>query len=277
MRKVPARGITPTKGLRLAARGCGLACVAWLGGLILLAAELAHLPYSVDWPSSLVVALLLSLGSMFFWQMDVRQTMRAEQDGQRQWLKLLLVGRQDIEAALVQLTSLHSDLNELIAQSDQPQLHQIWRDVVLRTHRAESEYLQAPLESALTIQDALNTGLEELALQLRSLQIAFSHGTHQSQLIYQLHEAISALQPLLLDSSKARTSLSRASAEHQAHSRSLDALPDQPFEMWRHRLRALQKQLRRLEQSLLMGLGETITTAQSSPDLMKKLEPRGPV
>lgn len=274
MRKMQARSVT--KGIRLAARGFSLAFVGWMGGLVLLACELAHVSYVVDWPSSLVVALVLGLGSVLFWELDTHQSTHSEQAGQRQWLKLLLVERQEVESALAQLRSLHSEVTALIHQSDQPRLHQIWRDVVLRTHSAESEYIRDPLESALSMQATQNQGLDELTQQLRSLQIAFSHGTHQTQLIYQLHDAMTALQPLVSDSKKAWTILSRVCEEHQAHSRSLESLPDQQFEMWRQTLRSLQKQLRTVENSLLLGLGENLTTTRSSPDLMNRFEPKGP-
>jgi hypothetical protein len=263
--------------LRRAAQCASLACLAWLLGLALVAYDAWHLAYAVDWAPSLVLALLLGVVMGGLWQLHGTQVLREERMARKQWLKLLMVQRQEVEAALHQLLATHASVTQVISESDQPQLQQIWTDVVLHAHRVDAERLSSPLEAALSSQASLNADMEQLAQQMRNLQIQFSQGAHQSQLMYRLHDVLTSLQSLLAQSQSTWLSLSQARADQLAHRQASNIPADTQFDAWRHNMRLLQKQLRAVEQSLRSGLGETVAPTHSSPELMKWLEPGGPI
>ena len=263
--------------LRLAAQCASLACLAWLGGLALLAYEVWHVAYPVDWAASLVTALVLVILMGGLWQLQGTQVLQEERMARKQWLKLLMVQRQEVEAALHQLLATHERVTQVISESDQPQLQQIWTDVVLHAHRVDAERMSSPLEAALSNQASLNEDMAQLAQQMRNLQIQFSQGAHQSQLMYRLHDVLASLQYLLAQSESTWLNLSQARADQLAHRQASNTPADAQFEAWRHNMRLLQKQLRAVEQSLRSGLGETVAPTHSSPELMKWLEPGGPI
>lgn len=270
-----ARGSSRVRSgfLRRAAQATGLAGLCWLTGLALASGDLWHPPYPIDLPLSLVVAAMLTLASSVLWHLFARQVRQEAMAGRKQWLKLLLVQRQEVETALQKLVASHTHVSEVIAASDQPRLQEIWTDVASHARDVHSEQLA----SALAMQASLSAGLEDLSGHMRGLQIQFSQGAHQNQLIYQLHDVLSSFETLISQSNTAWSQLSKLQA-HQPHALAgQDMQPEQQFEAWRQNLRALQKQLRAIEQSLRVGLGEAIVPLHSSPDLIKRFEPRGPI
>lgn len=276
MLEAQASSLVRARHLRRAAQATGLACLCWLAGLTLVLYDLWHLPYPLDLPSSLSVAIMLTLSSWGFWHFFSRQALRDEQASRKKWLMLLLVQRQEVETALNELTAAHTKVSEVISESDQPRLQQIWTDVVMHAKRTHADQLTTPLASAMSTQSSLTTGLQTLTEDLRNLQIQFNQGAHQNQLIYQMHEALTTLHMLIGQSNTAWENLSRAYSDRQNHLLSQDTTPEQQFETWRQHLRALQKRLRLIEQSLRTGLGEVVAEPHSSPDLLKRIDPRGP-
>jgi 3-dehydroquinate dehydratase len=272
-----ASGWLNASRLRRLAQCASLTCLAWLGGLALVAYEVWHLAYAVDWAASLGTAFLLVVVMAVLWQLHGTQVLQEERMSRKQWLKLLIVQRQEIETALLQLLATHTSVTQVISESDQPQLQQIWTDVVLHAHRLDAERLSSPLEAALSSQASLNAEMEQLAQQMLNLQIQFSQGAHQSQLVHRLHEVLASLKSLLVQSQSTWQSLSQARADQLAHRQATNIPADAQFEAWRHSMRLLQKQLRAVEQSLRSGLGETVAPTHSSPELMKWLEPGGPI
>lgn len=263
--------------LRRAAQCMSWVGLAWLLGLALVAYDVCPLAYAVDWAASVAVAIPLIVAMGVLWQLHGAHVVQEERMARTQWLRLLMVQRQEVESALQQLLATHASVAQVIHESDQPQLQQIWTDVVLHAHQVDAERLSPPLEAALSSQASLNADMDELTQQMRNLQIQFSQGAHQSQLIYRLHDVLTSLQSLLAQSQSTWLSLSQARAAQLAHRHAANIPPDSQFEAWRQGMRQLQRQLRTVELSLRSGLGEAVAPAHSTPELMQWLEPRGPI
>lgn len=217
-------------------------------------------PYEVDHGNSIVcVLLLLCSGFYLLWQTQQQQR-EHEQKSHQRWLSLLMVRREQIESALLQLEDVQSALSESLQAMRSSISHQ------QMPPQEELALISPSLQPCISSLAAISGDLLALKERLVNVHVKFSQGVALDALVYDLsHLAQSCLQ--LEDRVKIQLAdLSAVESKRSSQWQSLLQAPTQdPLAPWRDALQSMETAIQQARELLSQGLG--MAAPDSPPSL----------